>query len=107
MSYSNRNRGVRYRATTSASAGVLAAVVLAVTNNENIRHHKGHPLPVTGVAAVAALVAVVMFVLWSAIALYRRTARRAAERERAAAAAERERQARGRGRGRRYAGSAR
>jgi hypothetical protein len=101
----SRYRTVRYRFATSVSAGLLVAVAVAIAGNENVRHHTGHAVPVVGVAAAGGLVAGVMFVTWSAFAMYLRAGRRARERERDAAAAERERTARGRGR--RYAGSPR
>lgn len=109
MRNTNRSkyRTVRYRFATSAVFGVLVALAVAVAGNENVRHHTGAAVPVTGTATAGLLAAVLMFGVWSALALSRASARRAAERAREAERAERERLSNRRRGGRRYAGSPR
>jgi type VI protein secretion system component VasK len=102
----SKYRTVRYRFATSALFGVLVAVAIAVAGNENVRHHTGQAVPVTGTATAGALAAVLMFGIWSILAMSRASARRAADRAREAERAERERLNSRRG-GRRYAGSPR
>lgn len=84
MTTPNRKRGVRYRFTTSMSAGALVALVLAWYGARH--HHAAGPAAgrITGAVTLAVAVGVAMFVAWSAVALYRRAGerRRAAERER-------------------------
>lgn len=99
-----RQRGARYRFTTSMLAGVLVVLALAWYGHHR---HDPHPLTVAGAAFAAVAFSLVMFTAWSAIALFRRVGARAAERVREAERAERERERAGRRRGRRYAGSTR
>jgi hypothetical protein len=105
MSKTNRKRGIRYRFTTSVFAG-LAVAVLALW--QSTQHGHGDKIPTRallgGDLTVGVLVAAVMFVTWSVIAVVRRHGRVAAERAREA---ERARPS-GRGRGgRRYRAGAR
>jgi hypothetical protein len=80
---SNHNRRTsRYRLTTSLAAGVLLAVILGVVSNEHVKHHHGGALALSGAVFAGAVVAVVMFVLWSVGAAFRRAGHRARERER-------------------------
>jgi hypothetical protein len=107
MSKTDRKRGIRYRFTTSVFAGVAVAV-LALW--QSTQHGHGDKIPTRallgGDLTVGVLVAAVMFVTWSVIAVVRRNGRVAAERAREIERAERERLSRGRG-GRRYRAGAR
>jgi hypothetical protein len=97
MKAPKKRRGIRYRFTTSLFAGVAVALVLLWLST---RHGSGDKIPARalafGDATAGVFVAAVMFVVWSVLALFRRTGARAAERAREAERAERDRASRGR-----------
>lgn len=86
MSGPRKKRGARYRFEASMLAGVAVVLGLAYAGHVHARHHPGAmPIPVGGAVLAAVGFGLVMFVLWSVIAMFRRAGRRTRERERPAA----------------------
>lgn len=86
MSGPKHKRGHRYRFTTSMIAGVAVVLGLAYAGHVHARHHPGAmPIPVAGAVVTAVVFGLVMFALWSVIAMFRRAGERARLKERDAA----------------------